>query len=83
MTAVTQRFKPAIYPRVDDEATILVEYPKAQGIIQASWNWPFNRKDLEVYGDHGQRLRLAATALAGALPKEAEHAETPEPRTAG
>jgi len=39
-----------VYPRVDDEATILVEYPNAQGIIQASWNWPVNRKDLEVYG---------------------------------
>ena len=40
VTAVTQQFQPAVYPRVDDEATILVEYPKAQGIIQASWNWP-------------------------------------------
>jgi hypothetical protein len=30
----------------DDEATILLEYLKAEGIIQASWNWPFNRKDL-------------------------------------
>ena len=57
VTAVTQHFQPDVYPRVDDEATILVEYPKAQGIIQASWNWPFNRKDLEVYGDHGLRDR--------------------------
>ena len=42
--------KPDIYPKVDDEATIIVTYPKAQGIIQASWNWPYNRKDMEVYG---------------------------------
>ena len=27
VTAVTQRFKPEIYPRVDDEATIVLEYP--------------------------------------------------------
>jgi predicted dehydrogenase len=49
--AVTQQLKPDIYPKVDDEATIIVTYPKAQGIIQASWNWPYNRKDIEVYGE--------------------------------
>jgi len=53
VTAVTQHFKPEIYPKVDDEATIIVSYPKAQCIIQASWNWPFGRKDMEVYGDSG------------------------------
>ena len=53
VTAVTQQFQPATYSRVDDEATILVEYPTAQGIIQASWNWPVNRKDFEVYGERG------------------------------
>lgn len=53
VTAVTQHFKPAIYPKVDDEATIIVTYPAAQCIIQASWNWPFSRKDMEVYGDTG------------------------------
>jgi predicted dehydrogenase len=53
VTAVTQRIKPQIYPRVDDEATIVLTYPKAQAIIQASWNWPFDRKDMEVYGQTG------------------------------
>ncbi len=53
VTAVTQHFKPAIYPKVDDEATIIVTYPGAQCIIQASWNWPFSRKDMEVYGETG------------------------------
>jgi len=51
--AVTQQIKPDVYPKVDDEATIVVMYPKAQVIIQASWNWPFSRKDMEVYGQHG------------------------------
>jgi predicted dehydrogenase len=51
--AVTQQIKPHIYPKVDDEATIIVTYPKAQGIIQASWNWPYSRKDMEVYGKSG------------------------------
>jgi len=53
VTAVTQQFKPDIYPEVDDEATIIVTYPDAQGIIQASWNWPYNRKDMHIYGEYG------------------------------
>lgn len=53
VTAVTQQIKPDIYPHVDDEATIVLTYPKAQAIVQASWNWPFDRKDMEVYGKTG------------------------------
>jgi predicted dehydrogenase len=49
----TRQIKPEIYPKVDDEATIILTYPKTQGIIQASWNWPFGRKDIEIYGEHG------------------------------
>src|SRR5467141_2385673 len=45
VTAVTLQIKPDIYPRVDDEATILLTYPRALAIVQASWNWPFSRKD--------------------------------------
>ena len=58
VTAVTQHFKPAIYPKVDDEATIIVTYPTAQCIIQASWNWPFGRKDMEVYGETGSIITV-------------------------
>jgi len=53
VTAVTQQIKPQIYSRVDDEATIILTYPRAQAIVQASWNWPFGRKDMEVYGANG------------------------------
>ncbi len=53
VTAITQQFKPEIYPRVDDEATIILTYPKTQAIIQASWNWPVSRKDIEIYGTKG------------------------------
>jgi scyllo-inositol 2-dehydrogenase (NADP+) len=63
VTAVTRRFKPEIYPRVDDEATILLEYAGAQAIIQASWNWPFDRKDMELYGRTGQVLTVARNGL--------------------
>jgi predicted dehydrogenase len=63
VTAVTQHFKPDIYPKVDDEATIIVTYPSSQCIIQASWNWPFGRKDMEVYGETGYVIALNSTAM--------------------
>jgi predicted dehydrogenase len=80
VTAITQQFQPDVYPRVDDEATILLEYPKAQGIIQASWNWPVSRKDFEVYGEQGLAIATGGAGLRVALPKEPEHAVTPDPR---
>lgn len=54
--AVTRHIKPEIYPKVEDDATVVVTYPKAQAILQASWNWPFSRKDMEVYGQSGYVL---------------------------
>jgi predicted dehydrogenase len=59
VTAITQQIKPEIYSRVDDEATIILTYPKAQAIVQASWNWPFGRKDMEVYGQTGYVITVA------------------------
>jgi predicted dehydrogenase len=53
VTAVTQQIKPHLYPKVEDEATIVLTYKKTQVIIQASWNWPYSRKDMELYGTHG------------------------------
>jgi predicted dehydrogenase len=82
VTAITQQFQPDVYARVDDEATILLEYPKAQGIIQASWNWPFSRKDFEVYGDKGLAIATGGNGLRVGLPKEPDHAVTPDPRAA-
>lgn len=63
VTAVTQQIKPAVYPRVDDEATIVLTYPMATGIIQASWNWPFDRKDMEVYGQTGSICTVRRDSL--------------------
>ena len=53
VACVTQKIKPELYPKVEDEATIVITYPKTQVIIQASWNWSHNRKDMEIYGKTG------------------------------
>jgi predicted dehydrogenase len=81
VTAISQTDKPAIYARVDDEATILLEYPKAQGIIQASWNWPFSRKDFEVYGANGYAIATGGDGLRVRLSeRQAEQTRTPAAR---
>ena len=56
VTAITRNFRPEIYTQVDDEATIILTYPSTQCIIQASWNWPNNRKDMEIYGEFGSAI---------------------------
>jgi predicted dehydrogenase len=53
---VARQIKPDIYPKVEDDATIVLTYPKAQAVLEPSWNWPFNRKDMEIYGQTGYVL---------------------------
>ena len=77
VTAVTQIFKPDLpYGNVDDEATIIVTYPSTQAIIQASWNWPFSRKDMDLYGTNGFFYAENATdgtiGISGGQPKDFE-----------
>jgi glucose-fructose oxidoreductase len=63
VTAVTQTDKPDIYPRVDDDATIILSYPKTQAVLMPSWNWSFSRKDSEVYGTNGYAITVGPDHL--------------------
>jgi predicted dehydrogenase len=83
VTAVTQQFKPDIYPKVEDEATIILGYCDAQAIIQASWNWPTHRKDTEVYGRDGYAHAVdARTVRRRKTGEEQEQTSTLERRPA-
>ena len=53
VVAVTQQLQKENNPKVDDESTIILTYKNAKVTIQASWNWPIGRKDMEVYGKNG------------------------------
>lgn len=53
VTAITQQLQPENNPKVDDEAIIILQYDTSNAIIQASWNWPIGRKDMEIYGLKG------------------------------
>jgi predicted dehydrogenase len=80
--AMTQQIKPDIYPKVEDDATIVITYPKAQAILQASWNWPFDRKDTEIYGRTGYVLVPRGNVLRVRLAGKAEMQSEP-PAVAG
>lgn len=81
--AVTQHIKPDVYPKVEDEATIVLTYPKAQGIIQASWNWPFDRKDMEIYGKDGYVIVPESNKLRVRKPHAEAETETVPPALSG
>jgi scyllo-inositol 2-dehydrogenase (NADP+) len=82
VTAVTQHIKPDVYPKVDDEATIILTYPKAQTIIQASWNWPFGRQDMEIYGQTGYVLTAGNDSVTVRVAGDKEEKNEAAPKLA-
>jgi predicted dehydrogenase len=63
VTATVTHDKPQIYPKVDDDSTIVLTYPHAQAVIMGSWDWPFARKDMEVYGATGYAITVAGDKI--------------------
>lgn len=53
VTAVTRQNKPDIYPKVDDDATIVLAYNGAVAVLQASWCWTHDVKEIDVFSERG------------------------------
>jgi predicted dehydrogenase len=51
--ATTQHIRPDVYPKVEDNATLVLSYKTAVGIFEGSWNLPRSYQDLEVFGRGG------------------------------
>jgi glucose-fructose oxidoreductase len=80
VTAIVNRDKPDKYRNVDDDATIILQYPRAQAVIMPSWNWPFSRKDMEVYGATGYAITVGPDKLRLRYERDdAEHTITAPP----
>ena len=79
VTAVTQTDKPEIYPKVADESTIILRYPKAQAVLMGSWNWPFGRKDMEVYGATGYLITVGPDQVRVRTKGQAQESESTAP----
>ena len=84
VTAVALTDKPDIYPKVEDDATIIVRYQGAQAVLQPSWTWTFSRKDMEVYGTKGYVVTEASDHMrARYVPEKAESEVTVPPLANG
>jgi predicted dehydrogenase len=79
VVAVAKHFKPNVYPKVEDDATITVEYANATGLIEGSWAWPFSIKDLEVFGDHGYLHAFDGKTLSMRLRENKKSTPVSEP----
>ncbi len=54
--ATTRKLKTEQHNEVDDDATIVLEYPDATAILEASWDWPYTKEQVEVFGPKGSLL---------------------------
>jgi len=76
VSAVTRRLQPELYPLVDDEADILLKYKSAVVIVEASWDWPFAVKQMDVYGRTGYAKTLDGKGIV--VRRKGDHTETKE-----
>jgi predicted dehydrogenase len=54
--ATAKKLKVAQQNKVDDDSTILLDYPDATVIIEASWDWPYGMGQVQVFGPKGSLL---------------------------
>ena len=59
VSAATQKLKADQHNPVDDDATIFLEYPDGEVIIEASWNWPYSMGQVQVFGPNGSMVATA------------------------
>ncbi len=83
VSALTKHLQPAVYPKVDDEADVLLNYRNQVAILQGSWTWPFNVKDMDVYGTTGYAKTIGSAQIKIRLEQEKdEHVSTAAPLAA-
>ena len=56
VSAIAQKLKVEQHNEVDDDATIILDYPDGEVIIEASWNWPYSMGQVQVFGSKGSML---------------------------
>ena len=61
--ATTRKMKTEQNNKVDDDATIVLDYPDATAVIEASWDWPYTKEQVEVFGPKGSLLARHSTLL--------------------
>lgn len=54
--ATAEKLKTQQHNRVEDDATIILEYPDGVAILEPSWDWPYNMDRVQVFGPKGSLL---------------------------
>jgi len=54
--ATAEKLKTQQNNLVEDDATIVLEYPDGAAILEPSWNWPYNMDRVQVFGPKGSLL---------------------------
>ncbi len=77
--ATTRKLKVEQNNKVDDDATIVLDYPDATSVIEASWDWPYGKEQVEVFGPkgsltahHDSLLYRSANAHGPNIPQDGE-----------
>jgi len=79
ITAAASTLKPDLYPNVDDDATIILEFESATAVIQASWAWTHDNKEMDVHTDRGSIHAGKWDALATRAPNQPATEIAPPP----
>ena len=51
--ASVHQLQPDRFPKVDDNAVLVLSYPNHVGVFESSWNLPRGSRQLEIFGDKG------------------------------
>jgi predicted dehydrogenase len=54
--ATSLKLKTEQHNAVEDDATVLLEYPDATAILMPSWDWPYGKGQAELFGSKGSFL---------------------------
>ena len=84
--AQANHLRPETFPKVEDNADLVLSYPNGVGVFEASWDLPRSFQDLEVFGfgkDRGQSASIYMKQAGVTLQKGRETKEVPlEPLSA-
>lgn len=62
--ATARKLKLAQNNKVDDDATIFLEFPDATAVIEASWDWPYGMGEVQVFGQKGSLIARSDELLS-------------------
>jgi predicted dehydrogenase len=80
VVASTAHLKPDVYPKVDDDATIVLTYPTATAVLEASWCWTHDNKEMDLYTERGSIHAGKWNDLQVREPNAPPKAVTPPPK---